>query len=162
MVGLKLVAAAIAEESSALNANDVSFSKDLYLNGTEYILRGLPPNLTTTEKAHIHSLLRNLQPLPHHTEIPYQDEPYPFLIFLFRQLGYLLKRLTPHIQSFAVRIVEFEKQHNLARGLIEMSIGIVERGVDIAVKLGLNEALINFGTALGRGVGEGVRVYRSA
>lgn len=41
-----------------------------------------------------------------------------------------------------------------------MGMGMVERGVDIAVKLGVNDAIMNFGTALGRGVGESYRVYR--
>jgi hypothetical protein len=111
------------------------------------------------EKQRIHSLLRNLQPLPQDTTT-YSDEPYPLIIFLFRQLGFLLRRVSPHIQTLIIRLVEFEKQHNVARGMLEMGMGMAERGVDIAVKLGLNEALINFGTALGRGVGESVRVYR--
>lgn len=38
--------------------------------------------------------------------------------------------------------------------------GMVERGVDVAVKLGVNDAVVGFGTALGRGVGESYRVYK--
>jgi hypothetical protein len=64
------------------------------------------------------------------------------------------------VQTFAIRLVEFEQRHNVARGALEMGMGMVERGVDIAIKLGVNDAIMNFGTALGRGVGEGYRVYR--
>lgn len=64
------------------------------------------------------------------------------------------------MQTFAIRLVEFEKRHNVARATLELGMGMVERGVDVAVKLGVNEAIMNFGTALGRGVGEGYRVYR--
>lgn len=39
---------------------------------------------------------------------------------------------------------------------------MAERGVDIAIKLGVNDALINFGTALGRGMGESYRVYKES
>jgi hypothetical protein len=102
-------------------------------------------------------LLKNLQPVPGDGE---GKEPYPFVIFMFRQLGLLVRRISPHIQTFAVRLVEFERRHNVARGCVEVGMGLVERGVDVAVKLGLNDALINFGTALGRGVGESYRVYK--
>jgi hypothetical protein len=44
--------------------------------------------------------------------------------------------------------------------MLEFGLGIAERSVDLAVRLGLNDALINFGTALGRGVGESYRVYK--
>lgn len=47
------------------------------------------------------------------------------------------------------------------KGLLDVTMSMAERGVDIAVRLGLNEALINFGSALGRGVGESYRVYKS-
>jgi len=46
--------------------------------------------------------------------------------------------------------------------MLEIGISMAERGVDIAVKLGVNDALINFGTALGRGMGESYRVYRES
>jgi len=36
----------------------------------------------------------------------------------------------------------------------------VEKGFAVACRLGVNEALISFGGALGRGVGETYRVYR--
>jgi hypothetical protein len=114
-------------------------------------------NLSTAEKQRIHCLLKNLQPVPEGDE---GDEPYPFVIFLFRQLGLLVRRLSPHVQSFAIQLVEFERRHNVARACVETGMGLMERGVDIAIKLGLNDALINFGTALGRGVGESYRVYK--
>lgn len=41
-LGLRLVASALAEDTSAISSNEVGFSKDLYVNGVEYILRGLP------------------------------------------------------------------------------------------------------------------------
>ena len=44
-VGLKLVASALAEEGSSIGSrseSDILFSKELYINGVEYILRGLP------------------------------------------------------------------------------------------------------------------------
>jgi hypothetical protein len=41
-VGLKLVASSLAEDSSALSDKEVRFSRDLYINGVEYIIRGLP------------------------------------------------------------------------------------------------------------------------
>lgn len=44
--GLKLVASALAEDSSAVTGKEVGFSKDLYVNGVEYILRGLPGNVS--------------------------------------------------------------------------------------------------------------------
>ena len=66
------------------------------------------------------------------------------------------------MQSFALRLVELEQRHNIARGMLEIGISMAERGVDIAVKLGVNDALINFGTALGRGMGESYRVYRES
>jgi hypothetical protein len=40
--GLKLVASALAEDSTAVGRNELSLSRDLYVNGVEYILRGLP------------------------------------------------------------------------------------------------------------------------
>jgi hypothetical protein len=42
MTGLKLIASALAEDMSALSSKEVGFSRDLYVNGVEYILRGLP------------------------------------------------------------------------------------------------------------------------
>ena len=42
MAGLKLIASALAEDLSALSSKEVGFSRDLYINGLEYILRGLP------------------------------------------------------------------------------------------------------------------------
>jgi len=42
--GLKLVASALAEDSSAMGKNELCLSRDLYINGVEYILRGLPSN----------------------------------------------------------------------------------------------------------------------
>jgi hypothetical protein len=42
VTGLKLVASAIAEDTSALSSKEIGFSRDLYINGVEYILRGLP------------------------------------------------------------------------------------------------------------------------
>ena len=63
------------------------------------------------------------------------------------------------MQSFALRLVELEQRHNIARSMVEMGMSMAERGVDIAVKLGVNDAIINFGTALGRGMGETCRVY---
>jgi hypothetical protein len=56
--------------------------------------------------------------------------------------------------------VELEQRYNIARNVLEFGMGMVERGVDVAIKLGVNEALISFGGALGRGVGETYRVYR--
>ena len=103
-------------------------------------------------------MLQKLQPIPQDTNC--YDEPYPFIIFLFRQLGLLLKHISPHVQSFAVRLVEFEQRYNVARGMLDIGMGMAERGVDIAIKLGVNDALINFGTALGRGMGESYRVYK--
>jgi len=44
--GLKLVASALAEDSGALSRKELSLCKDLYLNGVEYILRGLPGKLS--------------------------------------------------------------------------------------------------------------------
>jgi len=41
-----------------------------------------------------------------------------------------------------------------------MGIGVAERGVNIAIRLGLNDAIMNFGTALGRGVGETYKAYK--
>jgi hypothetical protein len=101
--------------------------------------------------------LKNLQPVPGDGE---GGEPYPFVIFMFRQLGLLLKQISPHVQTFAVRLVEFERRYNVARGCIEMGMGLAERGVDVAIKFGLHDALISFATALGRGVGESYRVYK--
>jgi len=40
--GLKLVASSLAEDSDALTGREVGFSRDLYIHGVEYILRGLP------------------------------------------------------------------------------------------------------------------------
>jgi len=40
--GLKLVASSLAEDSDALSGREVGFSRDLYIHGVEYILRGLP------------------------------------------------------------------------------------------------------------------------
>jgi len=153
--GLKLVASALAEDTSALSPKEVNFSRDLYVNGVEYIIRGLPQNLPASEKQKIHILLRKLQPVPHdHT-----PEPYPLIIFLFRQLGLLMKHISPHIQSLALRLVEIEQRYNVVRGLLETGMGMAERGVNLAVRLGVNDALVNFGTALGRGMGESYRVY---
>ena len=42
MTGLKLIASALAEDLSALSSKEVGFSRDLYVNGVEYVLRGLP------------------------------------------------------------------------------------------------------------------------
>lgn len=42
MIGLKLIASALAEDLSALSSKEVGFSRDLYVNGVEYVLRGLP------------------------------------------------------------------------------------------------------------------------
>ena len=170
-----MVASALAEDSSALSNREVGFSRDLYVNGVEYILRGLPcthphqtyhinvciANLPPSERQRIHTLLRKLAPVPQQDEYSYSDEPYPLLIFLFRQFGLLLKTISPHIQSIALRLVEIEQRHNILRGGIEVGLGVCERGVDIAVKLGLNDALIGFGSALGRGVGESWRVYKA-
>jgi hypothetical protein len=83
-------------------------------------------------------------------------------MFLFRQFGLLLKNISPHVRSFASKVVEFEQRHNVARGMLDMGMGIAEKSVDLAVRLGLNDAIINFGAALGRGVGESYRVYREA
>ena len=55
--------------------------------------------------------------------------------------------------------MEFEQKHSVARGILGMGIGMAERGVDIAIKLGVNDAIVGFGTALGRGFGESYRVY---
>jgi len=115
-------------------------------------------SLTPTEKARIHNLLQNLQPLPHQNT--YASEPYPLLIFLFRQFGLLLRALSPHIQSFFVRLIELEQRYNIVKHVLELGMGMVERGVNVACRLGVNEALISFGGALGRGVGETYRVYR--
>jgi hypothetical protein len=169
MAGLKLIASALAEDLSALSSKEVGFSRDLYINGLEYILRGLPrlcavdvelilANLSASEKQRIHILLRSLQPIPQDTNC--YDEPYPFVIFLFRQLGLLLKHISPHVQSFTVGLFEFERRYDVARGILEAGMSMAERGVDIAIKLGVNDALINFGTALGRGMGESYRVYK--
>lgn len=164
-----MIASALAEDLSALSSKEVGFSRDLYVNGVEYVLRGLPcssvfnvalilANLSTSERQRIHILLRHLQPIPQDANC--YDEPYPFIIFLFRQLGLLLKHISPHVQSFAVRLFEFERRYNVAEGVLEMGMGMAERGVDIALKLGVNDAIINFGTALGRGMGESYRVYK--
>ena len=56
--------------------------------------------------------------------------------------------------------MEFEQRYSVARGILGVGIGMAERGVDIAVKLGVNDALVGFGTALGRGFGESYRVYK--
>lgn len=114
--------------------------------------------MSSSEKRRIHDLLKKLHPVPQDAEC--SAEPYPFIIFLFRQFGLFLKSLSPHVRSFAIRIVEFEQRHNVARGVLEVGMGMAEKSVDLAVRLGLNDALINFGTALGRGVGESYRVYR--
>lgn len=53
-----------------------------------------------------------------------------------------------------------EQRHGLLRGALEVGLGVCERGVDIAVKLGLNDALVGFAAAMGRGLGESWRVYR--
>jgi hypothetical protein len=42
VLGLKLIASSLAEDSSALSDKEVRFSRDLYINGVEYIIRGLP------------------------------------------------------------------------------------------------------------------------
>jgi hypothetical protein len=114
-------------------------------------------NLSDSEKYRIHNLLRKLQP-PSDDDI--LEEPYPFVIFLFRQIGLLLRTMTPHIQSFLLRLMELEKQHNVAKGMLEMGMGMAERGVNIAIRLGLNDALLNFSTALGRGLGETYKAYK--
>ena len=92
----------------------------------------------------------------------YDNEPYPFLMFLFRQFGLLLRAISPHIQSLLVRLVELEQRYNITRNMFELGMGMIERGVDMAVRLGLNDALISIGSALGRGVGETYRVYRES
>jgi len=46
MTGLKLVASALAEDTSAVSTKGIGFSRDLYINGVEYILRGLPRSST--------------------------------------------------------------------------------------------------------------------
>lgn len=74
----------------------------------------------------------------------------------------LLKTLAPHVQSLALRLVEMEQKHGVLRGGLEVGLGVCERGVDIAVKLGLNDALVGFAGALGRGVGESWRVYKES
>lgn len=115
--------------------------------------------MTPPEKARIHNLLQKLQPI-HPQDPVYTNEPYPLLIFLFRQFGLLLRAISPHIQSFLLQLMELEARYNIARGVLEFGMGMVERGVDVVVRLGLNEAMISFGGALGRGVGETYRVYR--
>src|SRR2546421_8781487 len=115
-------------------------------------------NLPTTERQRIHALLKKLQPLPS-TSSP-EDEPYPFIIFLFRQLGLLLKHMSPFIQSLLLRMMEFERKNNVARGMVEMGLGVVERGVGVAVRMGLGDAVLGLGSAVGRGMGESYRVYR--
>ena len=115
-------------------------------------------NLTPTEKQRIHTLLMKLEPVPKEDEGT--NEPYPLVMFIFRQIGHILKAATPHVQSLAVSIVEFEKRYNIARGILEMGMSVAERGVDFAIRLGLNKALFNFGIALGRGVGEIYRAYK--
>ena len=70
-----------------------------------------------------------------------------------------MKHISPHIQSLALRLVEIEQRYNVVRGLLETGMGMAERGVNLAVRLGVNDALVNFGTALGRGMGESYRVY---
>jgi len=178
-VGLKLVASALAEEGSSIGSrseSDILFSKELYINGVEYILRGLPraprplspflaaltsANLPLAEKHRIHTLLKSLHPLPSSCECPTcTTEPYPFIIFLFRQLGLLLKHLAPHMQSLAIRLLDFERRNKLARGVVEMGLRVLERGVDVAVRLGVGDAVVGIGTAVGRGVGESYRVYQ--
>ena len=114
-------------------------------------------NLSDGEKYRIHSLLRKLQPNPADDHL---DEPYPLIMFLFRHLGLFLRTMAPHLQSFFFSLVEFERQYNVARGMLDMGIVMAERGVNIAIKLGVNDALMNFGTALGRGVGESYKAYK--
>lgn len=36
------MASALAEDTSALSNSEIGFSRDLYVNGVEYIIRGLP------------------------------------------------------------------------------------------------------------------------
>ena len=55
--GLKLVASALAEDSGALSRKELSLSKDLYLNGVEYILRGLPSKCSSPPPRPKHSYL---------------------------------------------------------------------------------------------------------
>ena len=51
-LGLRLVASALAEDTSAMSSKEVGFSKDLYVNGVEYILRGLPGTLVSLTLHH--------------------------------------------------------------------------------------------------------------
>jgi hypothetical protein len=68
--------------------------------------------------------------------------------------------MSPHVQSLLLRMMEFERKNNVARGMMEMGLGVVERGVGVAVRMGLGEAVLGLGSAVGRGMGESYRVYR--
>ena len=50
--------------------------------------------------------------------------------------------------------------YSVARGILGVRIGMAEWGADFVVKLGVNDALVGFGTALGRGFGESYGVYK--
>jgi len=64
------------------------------------------------------------------------------------------------MQSLAIRLLDFERRNKLARGVVEMGLRVLERGVDVAVRLGVGDAVVGIGTAVGRGVGESYRVYQ--
>jgi hypothetical protein len=88
MAGLKLIAASFGVDASALMGRDVELSREVYINGLEYVVRGYPRtegewhtlivvNLTVVEKQR----MKLRQPELSFPEPPRLDQQYPFFIF---------------------------------------------------------------------------------
>jgi hypothetical protein len=163
--GISLLNLAAQEDSGRPRSrrnSGPSLSRQLYIHGLTYLLRGLPSNLSPEEKFGVYSALpADVLELSADmsstdiirvgdTRLANQQEPEPSL--LHRALAALVVRLfiifqffLPYIKVFFAAAYRYERQHRISERVFSSSIDTVERVMKSSMEFGNAVCQINDG-----------------
>jgi len=187
--GLSLLSISI-EESSSISRNatygNASFARQLYIHALTYLLRGLPPDMTTDEQISIRSALpsgvvlplrieaaneatlasstgNRINPAAHRQPPPPPSILHRALASSIIQLILLLSFLLPYIRIVLKRIYEYERRNRVTErvlaGSIETVDGLGRRGWGVSAAVwsaGFGDLFGWLFEEVGSGVREGV------
>lgn len=138
-IGSHLLNAALVE-SQQQDPQRQAFSRQLYINGTAYLLQGLPSDLTEQETVHIQSALPKSLDRSTHPDYALYKSPTPSILHrsvaTTVMLFLLLLRLTlPHIKYFLAKTYSYERSHHVTEDALAWSISLLndlgKLGMDI-------------------------------
>ena len=128
LAGFNLLQVALEESSTMARdpeAENAAFIRQVYLHAIAYLLRALPPDLSSEEKLGIGSALPSgiVEPLQldHAAGIQTQDPSHPpsmlhrTLAFTIFQLFILFQVVLPYIRCFFTAAVQYEHEHQVLK-----------------------------------------------